>query len=279
MDKKELSELVKSGESPTLEFKEALNNSIGKEMCAFANSKGGKILLGIGDSGEIMGTKITNNLKSQVQDYARNIEPPLIVSVEEAGDVLVVEVPEGKDKPYSANGRFYSRQGANTQQLKRDEIRRFFEKEGLLLFDEKVNSKFNLESDFNQNSYDHFLKESGISPGLQKEDVLRNLELFDDGKMKNAGVLLFCNKVTHFFLNATITCALFEGDSKLNILDRKEFEGDLISNFEDAFIYVRSKLNTNYIINDKYRVEKLELPKEAIREAILNAIAHRDYFS
>ncbi|HIE27872.1 TPA: winged helix-turn-helix transcriptional regulator [Candidatus Poribacteria bacterium] len=79
-------------------------------------------------------------------------------------------------------------------------------------------------------------------------------------------------------MNATITCVLFQGRDKYKILDQKEFEGDLYSNYQDAFTYLQSKLNTEYIIKGGPREEKLELPKSALREAILNAIAHRNYF-
>ena len=96
--------------------------------------------------------------------------------------------------------------------------------------------------------------------------------------MKNAGVLLFCKKITRFFLQATITCVLYRGNTKYKILDRKEYDKDINSNYENAIIYLQSKLNTEFIIKAGPREEKLELPEDALREAILNAIAHRDYF-
>lgn len=113
MNKKELLELVKTGEGLTLEFKESVRSDIGRDICAFANSKGGKIILGIKDNGEIKGINITNSLKSQIQSSARNIDPTLSVETEIVENVLIVIVHEGSKKPYSVNGRFFLRIGAN----------------------------------------------------------------------------------------------------------------------------------------------------------------------
>ena len=73
MDKKELLNLIKTGEGYTLEFKESLPSDLAKHMCAFANASGGKILLGIKDNGQIVGYSLTNTDNSRVQDIARNI--------------------------------------------------------------------------------------------------------------------------------------------------------------------------------------------------------------
>jgi len=73
-------ELIKTGEGYTLELKERFSSSIGKEICAFANASGGKIILGVKDSGEIIGFNLTNIIKSQIQDIARNMDPSFHVN-------------------------------------------------------------------------------------------------------------------------------------------------------------------------------------------------------
>jgi len=87
MDKEELSELLKTGEGLTLEFKENVSSHLGKEICAFANSKGGRIILGVKDNGNILGIKTTNALKSQIQTFARNIDPVFSVETDEVEKV------------------------------------------------------------------------------------------------------------------------------------------------------------------------------------------------
>lgn len=279
MDKKELEFLLKEGEGYNLEFKESNSSDLAKEICAFANATGGKILVGVNDKGEIRGIDITNRLRSQIIDTARNFDPKLEISLEEVGTILVINVPEGKNKPYSVNGKFFMRYGPNSQQLGRDEIRELFHKEGLIKFDVKPNQTFQIDKDLSQKAYDTFLQLSKISPILEKKKILQNLSLLDGGQMKNAGVLLFCKKISEVLPNATVACILFQGDDKYKIIDQREFDGDLYSNYQNAFAYLKSKLNTEYIIRGGPREEKLELPEDALREAILNAIAHRDYFS
>ena len=277
MNKKELDFILQEGEGYNVEFKESLSDTLAKDICAFANANGGKILLGVDDNGNIKRLKVSNKIRSQIYDITRNADPAIKILLEKMGDVLVIIVPEGTNKPYSINGKFYIRYGPNSQQLSRNEIREFFQKEGLVLFDEKPNKDFNLSKDFSKEAFGEFLKESKSSRVLKEKDVLKNLSLLKDEKLKNAGVLLFSKKITDFFSSATIICTLFQGKTKYQILDTKEFDRDIYSNFRDALTYIQSKLNTKYIIKGGPREEMLELPLEALREGLLNAIAHRDY--
>ena len=80
-------------------------------------------------------------------------------------------------------------------------------------------------------------------------------------------------------MNAVVICALFKGSEKVEIIDSKEYSGDFVSNFNAAYDYLLSKLNTNFIIKGKERTSRLEMPEEALREALINAMVHRDYFS
>ncbi len=277
MDKRELEFLLKEGEGYNLEFKESDSSDLAKEVCAFANATGGKILIGVTDKGEVMGINITNRLKSQITDIARNFNPKLEISLEEVGNVLIVNIPEGKNKPYSVNGKFFMRYGPNSQQLGRDEIREFFYKEGLVLWDEQENKEFNVEKDFSKEAFARFIKLAHLSNVMGKKELLQNLSLIRNGTMKNAGVLLFAKEITQFFLKATITCVLYQGTDKVNIIDKKEFTKDLYSNYQETLNYLMSKLNTQIIITAGPHQKKLELPEKALREALVNALGHRDY--
>ena len=218
---KELGFLIEQGEGYNLEFKEAYSKNIAKDICAFANANGGRIILGVSDRGVVKGIQISNSLRSEIQDLARNFDPPLNIVLEPFGNIVIINVPEGVNKPYSTGGKFYLRYGTNSQQLGRDEIREFFQKEGLVLFDEKPNFDFDLDRDFDEYKFESFLKLSNISPVLDKSGILENLFLLKDGRLKNAGVLLFCRRVTKFFRQATVTCVLYQGQTKYKILDRK----------------------------------------------------------
>ena len=279
MDNKELDFLIQEGEGFNLEFKESYNPNLAREICAMANASGGKILIGVSDDGKIKPITLSNRMKSEIQDLVRKFDPIFSVDMSEFEGVVIIDVSEGKKKPYSTGGKFYMRQGANSQQLSRDEIRDLFMNEGLIRFDEMPNGKFNFTEDFNERAFQNFLKMTGISNNLSREEILRNLKLLEGDKLKNAGVLLFCNEATKHIGSATIICSAFQGNDKVKIIDSKKFDADLFSNFEEAYKFLTYRLNTEYIITSGARIEKLELPERAIREAILNAIAHRDYFS
>jgi len=278
MNKKELLELIRTGEGYTLEFKERINN-LGKEICAFANASGGKIILGVRDNGEIVGFKLTNSNKSRINDITRNMDPSFQVNIEQVSDLVVIYVPEGKEKPYFVNGHCYLRQSANSQQLTRDEIRSFFQKENLVRFDRKANLDFGFENDFDNMKLKHFLIKAKINDLLPTMHILENLNLLTDGKMNNAGVLFFAHRISKFFYNAIIGCVLYEGTKRVNILDKAEFDADFISNLNNAILFALRNLRVKYIIKKLEREEKPEIPEEVLRELILNAMVHRDYFS
>jgi len=277
MDKKELDLLIQQGEGYNLEFKEGINSDLGREICAFANANGGKILIGVSDNGSIKGVNEPNKVLSQIQDIARHLSPKFAVGTDLIDRVIVITIPEGTNKPYSSGSRFFMRYGSNTQQLERDEIRDFFEKEGLIFFDEKPNYDFDLKKDLDVYKFNNFLVKAKITPLIDNENMLNNLDLIKDKHLKNAGVLLFCHRVTKFFSHATISCILYQGKTKYEILDKKEYDADLNSNFENALLYIKSHLNTRFVIKGGPREEILELPEDALREVLLNAIAHRDY--
>ncbi|MCD4745569.1 MAG: putative DNA binding domain-containing protein [Bacteroidales bacterium] len=122
ISKQEIDFIISQGEGQFTEFKERLDKSLAKEIVALANSTGGKILIGIDDSGNIQGAKITNKVKSQVIDTALNCDPKIFIDVSQIENLIVVSVPESKNKPHSCSTGFYLRVGANSQKLTRDEI-------------------------------------------------------------------------------------------------------------------------------------------------------------
>ena len=122
MNKKELDFVLQEGEGQYIEFKEKLDKKIVQEIVAFANASGGKIYLGIDDKNQIRGVNITNKLKSQIQDLANNCDPLIGIDFGKFGNVLVINVKEGKNKPHSCSSGFYMRVGPNSQKMRRDEI-------------------------------------------------------------------------------------------------------------------------------------------------------------
>ena len=130
MRKEELELLIKQGEGYTLEFKENLGKKFSTEVVAFANSMGGKILIGVDDKGNILGTDISNSQKANIQNQINQIEPRINVKIETVDNIIIVNVPEGDDKPYSSRDGYYLRAGAMCQKMNRNEIREYLEEGG-----------------------------------------------------------------------------------------------------------------------------------------------------
>jgi len=219
-----------------LEYKESFSSSLVRELVAFANSAGGKILLGVRNDGTVVGVRDSNDLRARIQDIARNCDPPVNVVVESVGKVLAITVRESESKPVQCREGFFWRQGASTQKLSRDEIRDFFRSEGTVRFDFSPCARFRYPEDFDRQKYAAWMKMSGISGRPRTEDVLVNIEAAErsGGKLifRNAGVLFFAKNVRHFFQQAYITCLLARGADKVHILDRKDFDGGIVADIE-----------------------------------------------
>ena len=247
-----------------------------------ANTIGGKILLGVRDGGSVAGIKDTNALRARVQDVARNCDPPVKVLVEPVDGVLAVHVRESDAKPVQCSDGFFWRQGAVTQKMSRDEIRDFFRTEGVIRFDLSPCPRFSYPEDFDREKFDAWLVLSGITGRPRVEDVLVNLEVAERAGdrllFRNAGVLFFARKVRRFFPEAYITCLLGRGTDKVHILDRKDFDGGIVADVEDAMRFIERNTRTAYRIEGLRRQNIPEYPMEAVREAITNAVMHRDWF-
>ena len=274
--------LLQEGEGVMLEYKEGLSSSFARELVGLANTAGGRILLGVRDNGTIKGIADTNQLRARIQDIARNCDPPVKILLQRIGEVIVVTVRESDAKPVQCSDGYFWRQGAVTQKLSRDEIRDLFRSEGAIRFDTSLCPKFRYPQDFDREKYDAWLRLSGITGRPRTEDVLVNIEAAErsGGKLifRNAGVLFFARNVRHFFNQAYITCLLAKGADKVHILDRKDFTGGIVSDIEDSLRFIERNTRTAYRIEGLRREDVPEYPMKALREAITNAVMHRDWF-
>ena len=283
MDKKELEFILQKGEGFKIEFKQAFDKSIAKEMVAFANAQGGKIFLGINDQSEICGINITNGLKSNIQDLANHCDPQVKIKLEILKDVLVVNVLEGKDKPYKCSSGFYLRQGASSQKMTRDEILDFAIVEGKIRFDEQINKEFKFPQNFDAKKLNKFLKLGNLSKTLSNKEILLNLEVARKEKeellFNNAGVLFFAKEVQKFISWSVFTVVLFKDKEGADVIDRKEITGSLFEIVDKVMDFVKLYAKVAYKFTGKPQRENIyEYSFEAIREAIINSVMHKNYF-
>ncbi len=191
---------------------------------------------------------------------------------------MCIKVPSQAKKPYSFRGKFYIREGANSQRLSRDELGEFYFREGILHFDAAICQHFSLDLDLDQDQWSMFKTRAKIPSHLKPLTALRNLNLINsNSEVTNACAWLLSKNIRDVSISAHISCALFMGISKTKILDRRDFQSDIFTMIDEAVNWVLSKINVEYIISDIRREEQPELPISAIREAVINAVAHRNY--
>ena len=265
------------GEGQFIEFKESIDKSLSKEIVAFANASGGVIYLGITDSGGIKGVKITNRIKSEIQDIARNCDPSIFVSLDSNQNVLCISVDEGISKPYSCSDGFFLRIGANSQKMKRDEVLTLAVKTGKIRFDEQICNQFDW-NDFDDDKFKYYLKLTGISNNLSRDEILQNLRILTPDGFTDAGVLFFAKDPEKYIISSKIRLVHFNNDDRIDILDKKVIDKGLIGNIEFAIEYLKDRIPVKYEIKKLARDEFPEYPISAYREAIVNALIHFDYF-
>ena len=280
--------VLEEGEGLKVEFKERLSN-LDREIVAFANTSGGIIYLGVDDAGKIVGITIDNALKSQIADIAHNCDPSIKITFHEYRQerVLAVLVASGIDKPYRCKEGFYVRNGPSTQKLKRDDIITLINQTDKMRFDEALNEYFHYPKDFSRETLDEYLRISGITTHASAHDILISLnaaeELQRHLKFSNAGVLFFAKEPQKFFPESYITAVKYRTAERFSIIDKKDFKGSPISQIEQTLSFVLRHMNIEPSISMRRgsllgaRQDVFEYSPLAIREAVINAVTHRDY--
>lgn len=282
MNQQELMLILQEGEGYKIEFKERLAN-IDKEIVAFANSSGERIFLGISDDKKVKGINVTNKLKSQVQDIANKCRPKVKIILEAFENILIIDVREGDDEPYECSSGFYRRIGTNSQKLTRDEIIDFFKLEGKIRFDELIEPKFDFQKDFDEEKFDGFLELAGITKTSEVEKTLINLGVAEKQEEKlyfnNARILFFTKKPQRFVSWSVFTVVLFKDEDGVDVVDRKEITGSLFEIVEKVMDFVKLYAKVAYRFTGMPQREEIyEYPLEAVREAVINSVMHKDYF-
>jgi len=161
-------------------------------------------------------------------------------------------------------------------------MRDFFQQAERIYFDEAPCTDFNSETMVDNDFLPIFKAESHISLGISDEQLFKNLKLFtSDNFFKNGTVLFFGKDPESVFDKALIRCITFQGQDKRFIIDDKFFGGNLYRQFTQAIQWLRGKLNVRYDIEGQGggpRKEIWEIPETVFKEAIINALSHRDYY-
>ncbi len=271
------------GEGQKIEFK-LKASGLAKEMVSFANASGGSIWLGIADDGQVPGIEDSNRLRSEIQATANTCDPRIPIRIVPHGKVLEIDVPEGEDKPYRCRDGFFLRVGPNAQQLTRDEILKFVTRGGRVRFDEMFVEGSALSGEIDAEAIDAFRRSRKLSPETSAADILQNIGLAQRQKgrvvVTRAALLFFGQDPQRRFPEAFVTCACYGDATRPQVLDRLDVGGHLLRQFEGAAAFLKRNLRSGYRIEKMGpREEVPEIPEAALREALLNALTHRDYFA
>ncbi len=296
MNEEEIRKLIQEGESESLEIKTSLSDwkSIVETISAFANSKGGILIIGVKNNGEIRGIKVgKDSIESLTNRIIQNTDPKIYPSVEVARvdrkEIIVLTVKDTGNKPYLAFGKAFKRAGKSTHQMSRDEYERMIleKHKEELRFDNRI-SKESCWKDIDEEKVRWFLREGSRQRGLDiPEDIpvgeaLMRLQLLQDRNLTNAAVLLFGKCPQKFFIQSEVKCVRFRGNDVTEpMVDMKIIGNDIISQVKEVEKFIFDHISLSSWIEGRQiqRQEKWEYPPMAIREALSNALAHRDYKS
>lgn len=263
-------------ETENVEFKERFTDEIYKEVVAFANTDGGVIFVGVDDQGKTVGLTDVDEECLQLTNGIRDaIEPDVTIFTRYTirdDKVVKVDVSEGTNKPYFLKKKgmkpsgVYVRQGTSSAQASQEQIRRMIKENDGDVFEEYRS----LEQELTFESAKRAFELNGVEFSPEKYRLLGITHKKDD---------LFTNlaKLLSDQCEHTIKIAVFSDDARTVFRDSKEFSGSIFKQFENAIDYLALCNKTSSVIKGVVRVDKRDYPEEAIREALLNAIVHRDY--
>jgi len=272
-------------ESQFVEHKQSLGElkEIIESVAAFATCQGGTIRIGIRSNGEKIGVQIgRTTLEDLARDIKQNTDPPQFPSIifdgEERRAIITVQVAGSPVKPVFAYGRPYKRVGRSNQRLSREEVQRLMEETTGRTWDALPCPGLTV-GNLDNTAIRDFLKRAGQDMMTDTMTVLRNLALMNaQGELVNAAALLFADSPQRFFPQAQLQCARFAGTSSVKFIDEATYTGPAFSQLDDALKFVFRNTKQAIRITGKPEHDVVpEYPVDAVREAVINAICHRNY--
>ena len=272
-------------ESETLELKKSiseLKEAVISIVAILNKHKKGEVYFGIKDNEEIIGQDVSDKTLREVgHTISDNIEPKIFPKIEnvliEDRQCIYVKF-EGKEAPYYAYGRAYIRTGTENKQISARELENIIidKNKESMRWDNQINEETTLK-DIDEKRVKEFVKRAG-QKFTSVKNVLHTLEVMKGDNILNAGVIFFDENPRKKLFNFRLRCAVFAGTSTATILDRQEFEGDILQLIEDGIQYVKKNIHTGMKVEGLTRIDIPEIDSEALREAITNAYCHRDYY-
>ena len=271
-------------ENQNIEWKESWRDEYLKWICGFANANGGKIIIGKDDSGNIVGLKNAKKLLEDIPNKVRDILGILVdVNLHETENGQYIEINiEAYPYPVNYKGQYHYRSGSTKQELKGAALDKFMLQKKGKRWDGVPVPNITTE-DFKRETFDFFRKKAVKAQRIEEdvlsetnEHLIENLQLKENDYLKRAAILLFHPNPEKFVTGAYVKIGYFLSDENLKFQD--EVHGNIFEQVEKTMDLLFTKyINSSISYEGLSRVEKYEYPKDAVREALLNAVSHKDY--
>lgn len=295
MELAKLTALVAHGESRHLEFKKSTTQlrAALETACAFLNGNGGVVLLGVSDNGQLIGQDVTDQTQQEIAREINKIEPTAQVEInylvlETKKQIITLEISAGQHRPYVYDGRPYERNQSTTMRMSQHRYEQLLMERGQLNYSwEKIAT-----SRYNADMLDHQEIVNTISQGIKIaripesatseniEELLSRFKLIENGALTNAAVALFAKDVRPHYPQCMLKLARFKGTNHLyGFIDNQRIYGNIFKLLSEADIFLMRHLPVEGIFQQHnfQRQDRPALPMLAVREALINALCHRDY--
>ncbi|MFA0411373.1 Fic family protein [Vibrio splendidus] len=287
----ELEKLLSLGEGQTLEFKSKASVQVcGPQVCAFLNSQGGYLLCGVGEHGDIVGVEqaqqVVDKLEGQLK---RAIQPPVLFSVEvqpvEDKNLIVLEVPAGQDIPYSYNSDIYIRNGEMTQKADVDTIRDMVMSKQIepTRWERLFSSELD-EQSLSASACKKLLSAKRIPDEVKQAEQgllhqLQLLSLAKYGRLTNSADVLLAKQPGERHPQARVRAVCYRNKGDDEYQDLQHLDGPMAEVIEHliSFVMRNTPSRARFTSVNNRREDIPMYPEQAVREAIVNAFAHRDY--
>ncbi len=265
-------------ENVDIEFKRIYVPELRKDIVAFANTEGGTLYIGVADDGKIVGVDDTDEIMLRLSGSLKDsIAPDIMPFVqiraldEDGKSIIVIEAASGSAKPYYLKDKglkpagVYVRRGSSSQPLSEAGIRDMIVES----YGKSYESVRSLSQDL---TFVSLGREMAARSLEYAEAQMRTLHLIgEDGLFTNLALLL-SDQCEH-----TLKIAIFQGTDDIIFRDHREFKGSLLSQLEEGYEFLDKNIAVKSSIDGLRRKDERDYPMAAIREALLNALIHRDY--
>ena len=269
-------------ETQDIEYKENFGESALRTLCAFANTKGGTLYIGVSDEGKLKGINLDNEMLKNISDKivsSLGVHPEIEVEKREGREILKISVKPSVI-PISFNGKYYERVGNTTREMNIERLKTFLLKG--TNWDALINKDASFD-DIDRETIRLFIRKARSTGRLTifEEDadiktIFEHLKLSVKGKLTNASLILFGKDPQKYFINAVLRIVRLKNET--TIVGDRLITGNLFNQVVQGEEAIKNFINVRYEIKKLEREEIWEYPLPAIREALINALIHRDYF-